>query len=160
PFRVEDQAEALEPIELDFTWRRRPEDEEEDVDMIPLIDVSLVLLIFFMMTTTAAPVAAFAVNTPQAHPAVLATTPDLVWTGLDCKRDDRGQKDPHKLIFAVGQGEQQVDWKSDQEPQWKDGVPDTETKGAIDRILGVIQQKPGLVEVNIRGDQEVPSGHI
>lgn len=33
---------------------RKIEPEDDDVDMIPLIDVSLVLLVFFMMTTTAA----------------------------------------------------------------------------------------------------------
>src|SRR5438445_12942528 len=52
PFRVEDQAEALEPVQSDFAWKQPRPDEDEDVDMIPLIDVSLVLLIFFMMTTT------------------------------------------------------------------------------------------------------------
>src|SRR5271169_1752418 len=38
--RAEDQAEALEPVQIDFTWQRRPADDDEDVDMIPLIDVS------------------------------------------------------------------------------------------------------------------------
>jgi biopolymer transport protein ExbD len=52
PQKVGDAAEALEPIEMDFSWKRRHEDEDDDVDMIPLIDISLVLLIFFMMTTT------------------------------------------------------------------------------------------------------------
>src|SRR5262249_49011106 len=52
PFQAEDRAEALEPVDIGFGWRPPKEDEEEDVDMIPLIDVSLVLLIFFMMTTT------------------------------------------------------------------------------------------------------------
>src|SRR5215470_9995950 len=53
PFRAEDQAEALEPVQLDFQWKKSREGEgDEDVDMIPLIDVSLVLLIFFMLTAT------------------------------------------------------------------------------------------------------------
>src|SRR5271165_4008574 len=46
--QAEDRAEALEPVESGMSWRHRPEDEDDDVDMIPLIDVSLVLLIFFM----------------------------------------------------------------------------------------------------------------
>lgn len=54
PNRAEDQAEALEPVELGFTWKQKVHDEDDDVDMIPLIDISLVLLIFFMMTSTAA----------------------------------------------------------------------------------------------------------
>src|SRR6266545_2761747 len=50
PHRAEDQAEALEPVQVDFSWKPRRGDDDEDVDMIPLIDISLVLLIFFMMT--------------------------------------------------------------------------------------------------------------
>ena len=42
--------EALEPVEMDVGWRKSREDDDDDVDMIPLIDISLVLLIFFMMT--------------------------------------------------------------------------------------------------------------
>src|SRR5947209_1875871 len=39
-YRVEDKAEALEPVHADYAWTRVRHDEEEDVDMIPLIDVS------------------------------------------------------------------------------------------------------------------------
>jgi len=44
-----DVAEALKPIEIDFGPKRKEEDDDE-VDMIPLIDISMVLLVFFMMT--------------------------------------------------------------------------------------------------------------
>ena len=47
-----DNAVSLPPPEYEFAHRRRPEDEDDDVDMIPLIDISLVLLVFFMMTAT------------------------------------------------------------------------------------------------------------
>jgi len=53
PFRADDEAEALEPVQGEFTWRRREDDDDDEVDMIPLIDVSLVLLIFFMLASTA-----------------------------------------------------------------------------------------------------------
>jgi biopolymer transport protein ExbD len=49
PARFQDKAEALGEIELDFE-PKKAEAEDDDVDMIPLIDVSLVLLVFFMMT--------------------------------------------------------------------------------------------------------------
>src|SRR5438477_852521 len=65
PFRAEDKAEALEPVEVDFSWKRPAPEEEGDVDMIPLIDVSLVLLLFFMMTASVAATAL--VDTPEAH---------------------------------------------------------------------------------------------
>ncbi len=45
----------VEPVEAPEPESfRKVEAEDDDVDMIPLIDVSLVLLVFFMMTTTAA----------------------------------------------------------------------------------------------------------
>lgn len=44
-------AEELEPVEMDVGFGQ-VEEEETDPDMIPLIDISLVLLIFFMMTAT------------------------------------------------------------------------------------------------------------
>ena len=50
PPGVEDKAEALEPVEVGFSWKARPQEDDDEVDMIPLIDVTLVLLIFFMMT--------------------------------------------------------------------------------------------------------------
>src|SRR5437763_11182307 len=47
PMRPQDEAEALEPVQFEFAWKKPPHDDDEDIDMIPLIDVSLVLLIFF-----------------------------------------------------------------------------------------------------------------
>ena len=46
-------AGTVPPIEaaaMDAAWDQKREEEDDDVDMIPLIDISLVLLIFFMMT--------------------------------------------------------------------------------------------------------------
>jgi biopolymer transport protein ExbD len=46
---------ATEPLDApEPVGHTRAEAEDDDVDMIPLIDVSLVLLVFFMMTTAAA----------------------------------------------------------------------------------------------------------
>jgi len=53
PHAANDQAEALEPVEVEFAWKPYHGDDDEDVDMIPLIDVSLVLLVFFIMTAAA-----------------------------------------------------------------------------------------------------------
>ena len=77
-FRAEDKAEALEPVAVDFSWKQGQDDEEDDVDMIPLIDVSLVLLIFFMMTASVAAAARLMAETgatlihPYDDPAVIA----------------------------------------------------------------------------------------
>jgi biopolymer transport protein ExbD len=50
--RADDAAEAYAPIEMEFQ-PKEASDEGEDPDMIPLIDVSMVLLVFFMMTSSA-----------------------------------------------------------------------------------------------------------
>jgi biopolymer transport protein ExbD len=84
PHGVEDQAEAMEPVALDFAWKKPHPDEEEDVDMIPLIDVSLVLLIFFMMTASGA--ARMFVQTPLAENAEIAEGSRSVWIAVDRTR--------------------------------------------------------------------------
>jgi biopolymer transport protein ExbD len=71
PFAADDQAEALEAVHLDFAYKKPHDEEEEDVDMIPLIDVSLVLLVFFMLTASAVAFAS-AVQTPQTENSVAA----------------------------------------------------------------------------------------
>ncbi len=67
PFRTEDQAEALEPVELEL-GRKRPVDEDDDPDMIPLIDISMVLLVFFMMAAGELITSSMA-GTPEARNA-------------------------------------------------------------------------------------------
>jgi biopolymer transport protein ExbD len=66
PVQVEDQAGALEPVHMEFAWKRPHDDDDDDVDMIPLIDVSLVLLVFFIMTAVPV-VASVAIKTPATY---------------------------------------------------------------------------------------------
>lgn len=54
---LEEIREELESVAIETPPRDRRGDEDEDVDMIPLIDVSLVLLLFFILKITAATVA-------------------------------------------------------------------------------------------------------
>lgn len=66
--QVADQAEAMEPVELGFKSSKAREEEDDEVDMIPLIDISLVLLVFFMMTAGEM-ISASIVETPPAENA-------------------------------------------------------------------------------------------
>jgi biopolymer transport protein ExbD len=100
PHRAEDQAEALEPVQLDFGYRHGAGDEDEDVDMIPLIDVSLVLLIFFMMTTTAVTASAL-LPTPPAEFGTNIVNRDF-WVGINS--DDQGEP----TAYFLGQGERKL----------------------------------------------------
>ena len=85
PVAVEDQAEALEPVDLGFDIPARTEDEDEDVDMIPLIDISLVLLIFFMMTATISSGVFANIKTPSARHQLSVISEGSLWVGIEPK---------------------------------------------------------------------------
>src|SRR5579862_8774200 len=85
PLAAKDQAEALAPVDLGFVPTRRIEEEDEDVDMIPLIDISLVLLIFFMMTATVSSGFLTAINTPGAKNQLATPASNSYWVGIDSK---------------------------------------------------------------------------
>lgn len=88
PLRTDEQAEALEPLESGFAWSHKGEDGDENVDMIPLIDVSLVLLIFFMLTSAIAVGSRIrvpeAVNLPE-----LTGNNQMIWIGINYLGDDQ-----------------------------------------------------------------------
>jgi biopolymer transport protein ExbD len=85
PFRAEDQAEALAAVETGLEWKRPDEEEDDDVDMIPLIDISLVLLIFFMMTASVSSGFFSNIKTPGARHQLAAISKDQFWIGIDTK---------------------------------------------------------------------------
>jgi biopolymer transport protein ExbD len=101
PQRAEDRAEALEPVELGLDYRRPGEEEDEDVDMIPLIDISLVLLIFFMMTAAVTPGIMSLIATPSARHQLATITSETFWIGVETRsragiveKDDTGRPLP------------------------------------------------------------------
>lgn len=95
PAAPADAAERLQPVEMDIG--RRFEEEDEDVDMIPLIDISLVLLIFFMMTTAVA--ALSPVNVPDMHYASeLSKDADALTVHIDKRADG-------DVFFAIRVGD-------------------------------------------------------
>jgi biopolymer transport protein ExbD len=96
PHRPDDQAEALEHVGLDFAYKRPGDEEDDDVDMIPLIDVSLVLLVFFMLTATAATMASY-IQTPATDHGLMADNPDSM--RIDIGRDEEGLP-----VYALGVG--------------------------------------------------------
>jgi biopolymer transport protein ExbD len=141
PFRADDQAEALEPVELDFRWRKHHAEEDDDVDMIPLIDVSLVLLIFFMLTASG--VAGIFVKTPTAEHGDIAVDPNELVLSIDL-RDG-------KEVFKLSQGNA---------PPAKE---DDNLK-SIDELLARLQLRLdkvyNKVEVSINAHPEVKAGVV
>lgn len=141
PMRVNDQAEALEPVELDFSWKRRHDEEDDDVDMIPLIDISLVLLIFFMMTTA---VASGFIRTPSAEMGEVVKGNEGVRIDIDRDRDG-------KLSYAVGIGTN---------PAAEEDRDLHSLKDLLTRVKAVLERQPRQVEVTINADRDLESGPI
>ena len=96
PLRPQDPAAALEAVTLDVTVKRVLEEEDDDVDMIPLIDVSLVLLVFFMLTATSVAVSTV-VKTPEAEYGLLEDNPDAL--RIDIQLDPDGV-----VLYSLGVG--------------------------------------------------------
>ncbi len=143
PYRVGDQAEALEPVHLDFGWKRPREDEDEDVDMIPLIDVSLVLLIFFLMTASVA--TGVFIDTPGAVNSYVSSNPEMIVLGVDVGDEDRP-------VFSIGTGDKGPEGDEDQNI---DSV-----KGLVERLDAKLRDIEGGVEVTIKAHKLVDSGVV
>ena len=137
---VGDVAEALEPVEMDVGWKRRFDDEDDDVDMIPLIDISLVLLIFFMMTTTVAAISRISVP-DMFNASTIETNPRVLRIDVD-KSDNEGG-----AIFAVGLGTQPPTEENDK-------LGDVDSLSIrIDVILQRVTEPP---EVRIAANRDLP----
>jgi hypothetical protein len=78
PLRADDQAEALEPVEVEFSWRKRPGDEDDDVDMIPLIASSSILV-------------------PDTENGAVLAAPGMLWVGID--------KEGETAVYSIGEGD-------------------------------------------------------
>jgi biopolymer transport protein ExbD len=144
PMRADDQAEALEPVHMEFSWRERGGEEDDDVDMIPLIDISLVLLIFFMMTATVGAIGGV-FNTPKAEFLLMTINPEMYWVGIHSARP--GPDGQPRYTFSVGRGETEPPVEfADQE------TPAAVLQALREKLAG--EQKS--VEIRIRADSDLP----
>ena len=140
-YRAEDRAEALQPVQMDFGWKQRGGEEDEDFDMIPLIDVSLVLLIFFIMTATVAS-SQSPIKTPGAkwgHNLVKTK----YWIGMN--KGAGGE-----LIYSLGEGDR--------------GPAAGEERMSFEDVLKAldrrIKENDRPVEVRLRADETIQKGQI
>ncbi|MBX9680204.1 MAG: biopolymer transporter ExbD [Gemmataceae bacterium] len=148
PLAAEDQAEALQEVDLGLDWGHRTEEEDEDVDMIPLIDISLVLLIFFMMTATVASSALSPIDTPAAKRQLATVSAEQFWLGIDL-RDPAGQ-------IEKGAGGRTVPWYSAGKD--RDTTVPT-TRDLNETLAGLAQtwkEAEGEVRVRLRADKSLP----
>ncbi|HVK12987.1 MAG TPA: biopolymer transporter ExbD [Gemmataceae bacterium] len=142
PIRAEDPAEALEPVEMDFDWKRREGEEDDDVDMIPLIDISLVLLIFFMMTTTVSALSRIMVP-PMSHVSTIDTNPGVIRIDIDLRDGDR--------VYSIGLGNQAPT------PDDDNLRSEDQLKERLTARLEVVTEPP---KVRIAAHQDVPYKYV
>jgi biopolymer transport protein ExbD len=141
PNRPEDEAEALEPVMLDFAFKRPHDVEDDDVDMIPLIDVSLVLLVFFMLTASVTGALGF-VETPNTENGEVVT--DSKALRIDINRDP----DDGSPVYAVGVGAN---------PAAKEDSDLKTKEDALERLKSKLARSPGEVEVVINAHKDLPA---
>jgi biopolymer transport protein ExbD len=142
PDRPEDEAEALEPVELDFHIAKKHEAEDDDVDMIPLIDVSLVLIVFFMMTTAGAATSAF-IETPGTLNGTIVNNPKAL------RVDINKGADKDTPIYAVGLGDV---------PATKENSDLTEAQ-ALDHLRELAARASDKPELIINAHKDLPARH-
>jgi hypothetical protein len=143
-----DQAEALEPVELGLRWNRPQEGEDEDVDMIPLIDISLVLLIFFMMTASITSGMVSNINTPGAKHQLAAIAQDMWWIGIEPKSRagavERGSEGEILPWLSVGLDSQEL------------LAPTTDRGQALTLLAEKLGAAQGEIIIRVRGDRALP----
>jgi biopolymer transport protein ExbD len=146
PFRAEDEAEALAPIGLDFGYKKPHGESDDEVDMIPLIDVSLVLLIFFMMVTPGIGAASFILKPGTVHGETY-DDPKIVWIGIDYEGPAPERRAP---VFYVGEGKKGAD-------------PQNSKLATLDELierLTVVIGDRSKVEITVNAHKDVPEGVV
>jgi len=145
PLEAEDRAEALEPVDLGMDWRRPGEEEDEDVDMIPLIDISLVLLIFFMMTASISTGILSTIATPAAQHQLAAITQGSYWVGVDSKNR------------AGIKGEEGSTWYSFGKDVKEQVAPTQDFAQVTGALVKELEKADGgEVKIRLRGERSLP----
>ena len=148
PLPLEDQAEALEPVDLGLHWSRPEADEDDDVDMIPLIDISLVLLIFFMMTASVSSGVLTMINTPTAKHQLGEVTKDAIWVGIEPKsRSGTVEKGPDGQVLP---------WVSLGLDTLELLQPTTMVEDLLDALTQAVEKSDGEIKIRLRADRSMP----
>lgn len=135
--------ESLASVEIELPSRKHAVDEDDDVDMIPLIDISLVLLIFFMMTTVVAALSPVAVP-DMKNASELRKDIDAFTVMIDKRGND-------EIFYALRLGDQSP------KPEDNNLTTPAELLQRLDQRLAEVQRPP---EVRIACNKDLPRGLI
>lgn len=136
-------ADAEEIEAAEFRLRRAGLHEEDDPDMIPLIDISLVLLIFFMMIRAAG--ALSPVDVPDMQFAgELSKSPNTITIAIE-------KRSPSEVVYSVRVGENPPTAEFASLPTPEAAIL------ALDRYLQEAQQPP---DVRIACAKDLPNERV
>lgn len=145
---TEDVAEAHEPVDMGLNWGKRREEDDDEVDMIPLIDVSLVLLIFFMMTATVSSGVMSPIQTPPAEHQLAEIGKDMFWVGVDSKSGAG--------VIERGADGKELPWLSFGDESGTFLLPTTRLEDVGRSIKNQMDAKEGAVRIRLRADLDLP----
>lgn len=77
-----------------MNFQRRNQQEEPEINLIPMIDVLLVIVIFLMVTTTYSKFSELQINLPQANGDVVKEKPDQITVSVDAAGNYQINKTP------------------------------------------------------------------
>ena len=137
--RTDEQAEALEPLETGFAWSHKGEEGDQDVDMIPLIDISLVLLIFFMMTSAVAVASRIKIPEAVGLSELASEKAKMIWVGINYDGPDQ----PVRYSISVN---------NDEAKEGSNNLNKDEVLRRIDDILAVQAPVP---EIRVAAHREL-----
>ena len=137
-------AEVPEPADQDAAFRSNLGDEDDEVDMIPLIDISMVLLVFFIIVSATG--ALSPVNVPDMKYATGALSNSA--DGITMTIEKGG---PDDIYYTLREG------PSPARPDYAHMTSDVEALRALDAVLADRTKPP---EVLVSCDKELPSERV
>ncbi|MFO0803550.1 MAG: biopolymer transporter ExbD [Gemmataceae bacterium] len=131
------------PEEEALITSRKEAEEDDDVDMIPLIDISMVLLVFFIMVSAAG--ALSPVDVPEMrYGGELRTDPEAITISIE-------RANAEDVVYSVREGTQPAKKGNDRLQFYKDSLE------ALDRILTERVRPP---EVRVACEKDLPSDRV
>lgn len=144
PNRGAEPVEAPDPAEIDAVYRQTREEEDDEVDMIPLIDISMVLLVFFIIVSATG--ALSPVDVPDMkYGGELTSSPDAITIAIEKAIGE------DKVVYSVRTGATAAAPNDSGLPG-----PD-EALAALDRMLMDRTRPP---DVRIACDKTLPSDRV
>jgi biopolymer transport protein ExbD len=132
------------PEEETLITSRKPGEEDDDVDMIPLIDISMVLLVFFIMVSASG--ALSPVDVPEMRfGGELVSDPEAITISIEKKPNGE------EVFYSIREGQSPAKPANAQLPN------DVETLKVLDQILSERTRPP---EVRIACEKDLPSERV